>query len=268
MTRKERSGIGIWDGLEIAQRECVLWRFPARELYVERIDNEWHILALGGNGSECSAVRTFIERAGKPASSAWRHVLNREGSHVQPVPVLPDRPVVARPDRSLTLLPGESSLFFLEIPVWFRLCLAGEKQTRIFEEPIVVLSNTWFGDPVNGELCYALATRLHQGMESVVPLPYRALCPLFIVNESETDLVFDKICLHAENLSVFKGETRLWTNRLNVIFKGSEQTTQIQILSTPPDFETDVCLAAEARQQADAWNIRKTFGMLKYFTDF
>jgi hypothetical protein len=268
MIRGERTGIGIWDGLEIEQKECFLWRFPTRELYVERIDVEWHILALGGSGTECSASRSLIERAGKPASSAWRHVLNREGSRVQPTPALPDRPVVVRPDRSLILLPGESSLFFLEIPVWFRLSLAGERQTRIFEEPIVVLSNTWFGDPVNGELCYALGTRLHQGIESVDPCPYRALCPLFITNESETDLVFDKICLHAENLNVFKGPSRLWTNRLNVIFKGSEQTTQIQILTTPPDLEGGVSLAAEARQPADVWNIRKTFGMLKYFTDF
>jgi hypothetical protein len=52
-----------------------------------------------------------------------------------------------------------------------------------------------------------------------------------------------------------------------VIFKGTEQTTQIQILGTPPDFEPDVRLAAGAREQAASWNIRKTFGMLKYFTD-
>ncbi len=262
------SGMAIWDRLEIAQRQCVLWRFPTRELYVERIDIEWHILALGGNGTESETCRSFIERAGKPVSSAWRHVLNRDGSLVQPLPVLPDRPLVVRPDRSLTLLPGESSLFFLEIPVWFRLSLAGERRIRIFEEPIAVLSNTWFGDPVNGELCYALATRLHQGIESVDPCPYRTLCPLSISNDSDTDLVFDKICLHAENLSVFKSPSRLWTNRLNVIFKGTEQTTQIQVLDTPPDFESPVVLAADARQQAEGWNIRKTFGKLKYFTDF
>jgi hypothetical protein len=267
MKRLARTGIAIWEELEIAQKECVLWRFPRREIYVERIDIEWHVLCLPSGEDGPAATRTFIERAGKPASSAWRHVLSRQESPVQPVPVLPDRPVVVRPDRPLTLLPGESALFFLELPILFRLTLSGARTAQIFEEPIVVLSNTWFGDPVNGELCYSLATRLHQGIESVDPRPYYALCPVLIDNESDMDLAFDKFCLHAENLSVFKGATRLWTNRLNVIFKGTEQTTQIQIIDTPPDFEPDVRLASEAREQAASWNIRKTFGMLKYFTD-
>ena len=42
----------------------------------------------------------------------------------------------------------------------------GVRQVQVFEEPLAVMSNTWFGDPVNGELCYVLATRLHQGMTS------------------------------------------------------------------------------------------------------
>jgi hypothetical protein len=268
MIRGDKSGMEIWDELEIPQKGCVLWQFPTKKFFVERVDIEWHILCADGESTRRVATRKQIDRSRKPASTAWRHVLNRDGTMVQPAPMLPDRPVVVRPDRSLTLLPGENALFFLEIPIWFRLSLSGEKRTRIFEEPTSVLSNTWFGDPVNGELCYSLATRLHQGIESVEPGADRAVCPLYITNDSETDLAFDKICLHAENLGTFRSSMRLWTNRLNVIFKGSEQTTQIQILPTPPDYEDDVMLAAPAREAAEVWNIRKTFGMLKHFADF
>ena len=95
-----------------------------------------------------------------------------------------------------------------------------------------------------------------------------AVCPLSITNDSDTDLVFERICLHVENLSVFRSPRRLWTNLLNVLFRGPEQGTQIEIDRGPPGFEKGLALFAEARQPSAGWNIRKTFGILKSFTDF
>jgi hypothetical protein len=263
---KTRTGISVWDEVDIPQRRCAVWRFAPRSIWVERVENEWHALSEpdGGKGAEAA----FVERTQKPTSSYWRHYLHTENAPVQPAPVLPDRPVVVRPDRALTLLPGENALFFVEIPVWFRLSCTDSRRTRIFEEPICMLSQTWFGDPVTGELCYGLATRLHQGLDSIEPSAFRAVCPLFITNDSEFDLAFEKICLHVENLSVFRSAERLWANKLNVIFKGPEQASQIEIVRAAPDFEQGLSLAVGARQPASGWNIRKTFGVLKYFADF
>jgi hypothetical protein len=182
--------------------------------------------------------------------------------------VLPDRPLVVRPDRALTILPGQSTIFFLELPVWFRLSATGHQPARIFEEPLSALTRTWFGDPVTGELCWGLATRLHHALDSVIASAYIAVCPLMIENSSETDLAFEKICIHAENLSIFLGDHRLWTNSLHAVFMGPEQSTQMEIVHTPPEFEPGLRLVSEARQPSAGWNIRRTFGVLKYFTDF
>jgi hypothetical protein len=263
-----REGMGIWDEIEIGQRKCAVWRFPFRSLYVERVDIEWHVLSLPESSKGTEVSRLLILRSQKPLSSAWRHYLAHESSLVMPVPVLPDRPVVIRPDRPLTILPGEKAQFFLEIPVWFRLTTLDENRKRIFEEPLAILSNTWFGDPLNGDLCYSLDIRLHQSIQSVGSNVHSAVCPLHLTNDSASDLPLEKVCLHVENLSVFKGETRLWTNGMNVIFKGAEQATQIQITPSVPLFEENLVLAADARLPAEGWNIKKTFSMLKYFTEF
>jgi hypothetical protein len=266
LRKGSRTGIAVWDEVEIPQRRCAVWRFAPRSIWVERVANEWHALSTpDGRGSGEAA---FVDRAEKPMSSLWRHYLHTVDVPVQPAPVLPDRPVVVRPDRALTLLPGETAQFFVEIPVWFRLSCADSRRTRIFEEPICQLSQTWFGDPITGELCYGLATRLHQGLNSIEPWAHLAVCPLSITNDSETDLAFEKICMHAENLNVFRGRTRLWADRLNVMFRGPEQATQIEIVHEAPDFEEGLALAAAARQPSAGWNIRKTFGMLKSFADF
>jgi hypothetical protein len=264
----DRTGTAVWDRINISLKQCVAWRFPTRSIWVERMDNEWHVLSLAQEGWRGTVRREPVARAQKPESSLWRHYLHKEVGPVQPISILPDKPLVVRPDRALTLLPGQKALFFLEVPVWFRLCTTVPRRLRIFEEAIMVLSKTWFGDPITGELCYGLATRLHQGMDSVEPSAFLAICPLSIANDSDTDLQFEKICLHVENLSVFRGSRRLWTNKLNVVFRGPEQATQIEIDRRAPDFEKGLALFAEARQPAAGWNIRKTFGMLKSFTDF
>jgi hypothetical protein len=264
----EKTGIAVWDPVEIPQKRCAMWRFPLRSIWVERIETEWHVLSLPETRDDAGAAYRIVARSLKPSSSQWRHYLHRDSGTMQPSPVLPDRAVVVRPDRALTLLPGQSTIFFLELPVWFRLSTTGHRPARVFEEPLSVLSRTWFGDPVTGELCWALATRLHHSTESVNSAADRAVCPLMIENDSESDLEFQKICLHVENLSIFRGRRHLWTNSLHAVFKGPDQATQIEIVHTPPGFEEGMVPLSEARLPSSGWNIRRTFGMLKYFTDF
>lgn len=264
----EKTGIAVWDPVEIPQKKCAMWRFPLRGIWVERIETEWHVLSLPERREHGDAAYRLVARSQKPPSSQWRHYLHRDIGTMQPSPVLPDRPVVMRPDRALTLLPGQSTIFFLELPVWFRLSTSGYRPAKVFEEPLTVLTRTWFGDPVTGELCWGLATRLHHSIESVDLAADRAVCPLMIENDSESDLEFQKICIHVENLSIFRGTGHLWTNSLLAVFKGPDQATQIEIVHTPPGFEEGMVPLSEARLPSTGWNIRRTFGMLKYFTDF
>jgi len=264
----DKTGIAVWDPVAISQKKCARWRFPLRSIWVERIETEWHVLSQPETRQEGDASYRIVARSQKPPSSQWRHYLHRDSGTMQPAPVLPDRPVVVKPDRALTLLPGQSTIFFLELPVWFRLSTSGYRPARVFEEPLTVLTRTWFGDPVNGELCWGLATRLHHSIESLDPAADRAVCPLMIENDSESELDFQKVCLHVENLSIFRGRRFLWTNSLHAVFKGTDQATQIEIVHTPPGFEDSMVPVSEARQPSTGWNIRRTFGMLKSFTDF
>ncbi|HEY9593355.1 MAG TPA: hypothetical protein VHE79_02700 [Spirochaetia bacterium] len=263
----ERTGLAVWDPVEIPQKKCVLWQFPLHSIWVERVESEWHVLTRSVTARRADSRAGFIARGKKPTSSQWRHYLHRTPGPVQPMPVMPDRPIVIRPDRSLSILPGQSTVFFLELPVWFRLSTGGYRPTTVFEEPLTPLTRTWFGDPVNGELCWGRATRLHHALESVEHSACVAVCPLMIENSAEIDLAFEKICIHVENLSLFMGE-RLWTNSLHAVFMGPEPTTEIEITHDAPEFEPGLRLVTPARHPSAGWNIRRTFGVLKYFTNF
>jgi hypothetical protein len=266
--QRQETGLAVWGTWDLGHRQPAVWRFPERTIYVERIDQEWHVLSVAGSTGVREASRAFIDRSKKPVSSEWRHYLSREGGPVQPQPVLPDRGIVAKPDRSLTLRAGAPTPVVQEIPVWFRLNAGSDRQVRVFEEPLTVLSNTWFGDPLNGELCYSLASRLHQSMSSMGASAWRAVCPMAVTNDSATDLVFERICLHVQNLAVFRGAERLWTNGLSVLFRGADQASNIQVSSVPPEFEPGLVPAAPARQPAESWDIRRTFSLIRGFADF
>jgi hypothetical protein len=264
----QKTGLAVWDTVEIPQKKCATWRFPQKSIWVERVESEWHVLSMPDKRKDDESYAGFITRGQKPTSSLWKHYLHRGTDPVQPSPVLPDRPLVVRPDRALSILPGQSTIFFLELPVWFKLSATGHQPARIFEEPLTVLTRTWFGDPVTGELCWGLATRLHHALDSIDRSAYMAICPLMIENSSDSDLAFEKICIHAENLSLFRGAARLWTNSLHALFLGPEQATQMEIVHTPPEFEPGLHLVSEARHPSTGWNIRRTFSALKYFADF
>jgi len=260
----------LWDQVNVEDRQCVMWKFPPRSFFVERIDSQWHVLTVMNEmflETTESPSRCFIDRGRKPESTVWRHYLLKDLCPLQAIPVLPDKPLVVRSDRPLTLLAGENALFFLHVPVFFRLIAVVKRKPIIFEEPISIMNRTWFGDPFTGDLCYSLYSRLFQTIDSVPISGFEAICPLFISNESETELAFTKICLHTEAAAVYLG-ARLWTNLISVVFKGSEQTTQIQIDRAAPPYEKGLARICEAREQIENRLMRRTFSMFKYHSEF
>jgi hypothetical protein len=76
-----------------------------------------------------------------------------------------------------------------------RVLSGNKKKVRFLEIPSQTLSNTWFGDTMNGELCYALTTRALRKVEEHVTLPERIICPVRILNNGNEALDFQSLCV-------------------------------------------------------------------------
>lgn len=262
-------GFSIWNPAEIETGRCVSWKLGKLSLWAERYEREWHVLPLYAE-EELEPTFDSDAKKDKPVSSEWRHYVLREGGWAVPRPAMPDRAVILRPDRILVLLPGERACFFLPLPLWFRLMIgpAPESGKTLIELPIEPQPNAWFGDPISGELCYFSSSRLYPDVSAIPPSPFNAVCPLQISNESDKELSFDRICLHTEFLGVYHGESRFWTNEVNVVVRGADQATQIQPAKGPPDLDGVCRTLAPPRQVAENWYFKRTFDRLKYFTGF
>jgi hypothetical protein len=266
--------LAIWNSVDIEAGRCVSWRLGRLSLWIERYEQAWHVLSRYEDApAHAEPAFSCDDRAGKPLSSEWKHYLVKAGNRASPVPAMMDRPLIVRPDRSLTLLPGEGALLFISIPVWFRMLVgdfagAPEGGRALFEYPAIPMASAWFGDPISGELCYFSESRLYPEFETIPFSAYHAVCPLRVSNESDKELEFDRICIHTEFLGIYRGAERLWTNEVTVVFKGPEHPTQMQLSKEAPNISGESRLLSGPRQAHESRYFKRTFDRLKYFTGF
>ena len=79
---------------------------------------------------------------------------------------------------------------------------------------------------------------------------------------------FQKLCLNVEHLRIYQGEKQLWTNVINITNWSEDQLNQVDFSSDVPDFEKGCELLCKERIPVDKSLLKKSFSILKYFTNF
>jgi hypothetical protein len=152
------------------------------------------------------------------------------------LPVLPDRPLVLRPENPFNLLPGARARVFVRVPLWLRVRLPESGNAVVAEAPTRILSDTWWGSHGEGRLAYWLDITARRRAGPDVFRPDRIICPLSLENEAREDLPVEKLLLRAEHLSVFRGSGTLWSDEVRVRYRGEEEGSEIQVTGrTPPE---------------------------------
>jgi hypothetical protein len=263
----------LWEPREIKSETWYHTRIGPLDLWIKRSQADWYL------AYEREPDRDKVQQVPAPLHPAqtnsrveqltWtRWVAGGESSLVQFLPALPDRSLVIRPRYPLNVPRGKDVLFFVNIPIWVRILVGLPMPTTLFELPTVVLSKTWFGDPINGELCYSLKTRAMRDLNLVENHAYMATCPVLVMNQATNDLDFQRICIRAEHLTVYQGGTRLWTNQVEVQFRGEELTSQIIMNRDAPSFDTEAEAICPAREPVEKSLLKRSFFFLKSLTGF
>jgi hypothetical protein len=172
-----------------------------------------------------------------PEHAEWRRfVAPMDSTDVRLIPVMPDRPLIMRPAVPVKILPGHTAHFFVTLPVWLRIEVAGARPAVLCELPTQTLSKSWSGEgTAEGEICYALRTRARQTLNELADSPGRAVCPVTLRNESNDLLPFTRLCLHTHHMAVYGTPGgRLWTNLTTVIHKDSLTPEQVTFADGPP----------------------------------
>lgn len=157
------------------------------------------------------------------------------------------RPIVARPEVPLTVPARSGAVVFVGVPLWLVLSAGG---VQVVELAAIRLSDTWFGDPTDGVLCYATRTRLRMELEHIPRRPYRALCQIRIRNDTDQPKVLERLRIPAPSLSVYEAANGvLWTSDLSYVAIDSSDHARLRIGDGPPEAAPEAVLLAAAREK-------------------
>jgi len=229
--------MSVWDRpllIHAGQRARLL--LGARVMWAERRTGQW---LLGGrdvvDDGRAEALLEVVP-AGEvpPEDGAVTSRIAAAGaeSELRILPRPPDRPVVARPELALTVPSGQTTRVFVGVPVWISAVDRGQTLTEVAS---VALSETWFGNPREGELGYATRTFLSMDLSTIPRRPYRALCPCEVRNESDEPLVLERVRLPAPSLSVFEDAAgQLWTCPVKMVRGRAEGLAEVSVSDKAP----------------------------------
>lgn len=169
-----------------------------------------------------------------PENLSWsRWAYKSELDRVDVTPVFPDLPVVISSEFPLTISPGAKIQIVTRIPIWMRIGFT--KANYVLKEiPSVKLSKTWFGTPMEGELCYWSTTKARRSLEGVEPRPYFVNCPIWITNKDSEDLHFEKFCLRVERLGIHRVKDVLWAGETQIVHHGEDSNSDITMTGKLP----------------------------------
>lgn len=252
----------FWQPHALGPNDWRLWEAGTLRLWAKRQHSEWRVTSCR-TAEERGELNLGQDEAPPPEGPWKRWAFAEEDALVTVSPAMPEMPLVVRPDAPIRIPQGNEVLFFVSVPVFLQLYIGPAKKGLIHEEPTLVLSQTWFGDPTAGELCYALRTSGSRDLAGIKKGQHRAVCPVLIRNASDEELNFEKLCIRTMHVNIHRGLQRLWTEQIQVTYQGEKRFSEISYAKSPPAFEKILALLGTAREPAPRDNfIRKSFGSL------
>ncbi|MEJ2634214.1 MAG: DUF432 domain-containing protein [Calditrichia bacterium] len=261
MAKKQTSDgrISLWGDFPLPDNEERQWEVGPFRLHYKISGNELWTEYSRQNSKEGS---------NKPAQSAentsWSRFALRHGyAKIRILPVLPDRAVVVKPETAFWISKGAKSRVYVRVPVWVQMRLMGRQPVTILDVSTVVLSNTWFGGFMQGELSYWISSSARVDILPDPSRPHMAICPIQIINNSNSDLLVEKIGLRVPYLSLFYDSGQLWSDEMKISYRGGEAVSSLSVSGiVPPELPGGKLISAP-RDHMKKNFAAKTFSSIK-----
>jgi hypothetical protein len=203
----------------------------------------------------------------KPSLKWERWALPEDDTAIELYPLMPSYPVLLKPEDPYRVLPDSSTRIYTRIPVYIGIRTA-KHHYGLTQIPAVLLSNTWFGSPVEGELCLSHFSSVRRFLTDDFFLPHLISCTLEIRNESPKPLHFEKICLRTDQMSIFAQQAQLWSDVVKVTYRGEEAQAMIEMPGMAPAEISEATLVAKARSPKGTNIAVRTFDLIRDISFF
>lgn len=199
-------------------------------------------------------------------------MVNRVIGHAQDIfllPALPDRPIILKPKTNLTILPSTTFKFFIYLPVSFQLYSAAVKpENKVFEYAPTHLSSTWFGEPNDGELCYALYTSFDTEINKDKMGNEFVICPVEITNSSKETLEVKRLAVRGVHLNIYANSQLMISNKVKIEYNGFEKLSDVQFSKNVTTSIPNLKQIAAARIPESNTVLKRSFQLIRHITQF
>jgi hypothetical protein len=171
----------------------------------------------------------------------------------------PERKLIIRLYHDITIPAKGKVTFFITIPLDISLTINNQEILSLSSE---VLSKTWFGDMDDGEVSYVLKKHFLYKPHITTPNHY-ALCAVTIINANDTELTFSRFLITPQQLALYKNGDQLWTDSLDITFKGELTPANVKIKPIPKQYKSESCELFSKPQKALPNLFQYTFERVK-----
>lgn len=267
-TRSEEAPSGPWREHDLEGRGPVTVQVGPVRLHLQAVAGEiraaWErSAALEGPWNEDA----WVEDAAELEWTRWAP--GRWTGRVALAPAFPDRPVVVTPGDPFHLMGGAEARIYVRLPLWIQLqAVHQDGPVPLASVPTSEWSDTWWGTPEEGELCYWLQTRARRAVTEALFQPHMVVCPLHLVNHSAHDLHVDKIALRVEYLSLYEQDGATWSDATRVRYQGEAEGSRLEMAGKPPREAPQASLLARPRTKMARGFSARTFARLRSLQDW
>lgn len=242
-----------WGEFRVPMDSTARWRIGPLTMWIHRRPGEWRLAREESDEAGDTMVETAVPEG---ADDLWsktavlRYAVGVDSAEtIALTPLLADRAVVAKPERTLFIPPAADLVLYMGSPLWVRLTVAGRELDSF---PIHTPSETWFGPSTReGEICYATRTACRLRADEGLVRPHRATTAVRVRNHATRALQLDRIKIPVNLLSLYAGtDGVLWSQDVMLESTPDGALAPLQIQQGPPGSVGGVSVVSAPRELA------------------
>lgn len=183
-------------------------------------------------------------------------------------PIFPDRSVSIKSESNFWLLQNARVKIYVDFPIWIRIGLKTKTVQRLLDLPSKILSKTWLGDFYDGELCYWWSAVTKRNYDDDIVHPNFVRCPIQLMNQSDEDLLVQRLYLRVGNMKMYIADDELWSDEITIQYNGEKEGSQIKQSGNPPKEKPEARLIFAGADATRKSFVAKTFATIKGLSAF